>query len=116
MLSNDVTIIDLEAKAAIATVKVGSRPYGVTVVGERLFVTNQGARTVSVVDLATREAIKVIRVCEYPEGIAASPSGDHVYVACWADNILARIDTRSLDVTARTQVGNGPRSFGLFLR
>jgi YVTN family beta-propeller protein len=39
-----------------------------------------------------------------------------VFVACWDANTLERIDTETLEVTARVQVGEGPRAFGLFLR
>jgi len=84
--------------------------------GGRAFVTDQYASTVTVFDVATLRVVKTIEVGDYPEGIEADPTGKWVYVACWEQNTLERIDTATLEVTARIPVGNGPRAFGRFLR
>jgi YVTN family beta-propeller protein len=55
-------------------------------------------------------------VGDYPEGIAATADGSAIYVACWADNTLVRIDAATLAVTGKADVGDGPRAFGKFLR
>ena len=80
------------------------------------FVTDQYGGTVTVFDIATLAVVKTIPVGDYPEGIAADPGGQAVFVACWEANTLERIDTETLEVTARVAVGDGPRAFGLFLR
>ena len=92
------------------------RPYAVALAGGRAFVTNQYTSTVSVIDLAGMKVIKSIPVGDHPEGIAADPAGKYVYVACWFDNVLTRIDTDKLEVEGEAAVGDGPRAFGLFLR
>jgi len=114
--SNDITVVDLATRTIAATVKVGQRPYAIALAKGLAFVTNQGSSTVSVVDLGTRVVIKTIRVGTYPEGIAADAAGWFVYVACWSENTLERIDVGTLGVTGKTTVGDGPRAFGSFLR
>jgi YVTN family beta-propeller protein len=114
--SDNVSVIDLAAGKVVGTVKVGRRPYAVALAAGKGFVTDQYGGTVTVFDLATLAVIKTIEVGEYPEGIEADPTGEAVYVACWEANTLERIDTATLEVTARIPVGDGPRAFGLFLR
>ena len=114
--SDDVSVIDIAKRTVIATVKVERRPYAVALAGGRAFVTNQYTSTVSVIDLAGMKVIKSIPVGDHPEGIAADPAGKYVYVACWFDNVLMRIDTDKLEVEGEAAVGDGPRAFGLFLR
>jgi YVTN family beta-propeller protein len=82
----------------------------------RAFVTNQYAGTVSVVELDGLKVVQTIEVGDHPEGIAIDPSAANIYVACWFDNVLMRIDTAKLAVTGEAAVGDGPRAFGLFLR
>ena len=40
----------------------------------------------------------------------------NVYVACWGDDFLLRLDPDTLAVTGKAAVGDGPRAFGKFLR
>ena len=60
--------------------------------------------------------IATIAIGDYPEGIEATPDGTAVYVACWADNVLQRVEVETLSVTGSAAVGDGPRAFGAFLR
>ena len=96
--------------------KVGRRPYAVALSGNKAFVTDQYAETISVIDLSDLKVTKKIDVGAYPEGIAADASGDYVYVACWEENTLERINTRTLNVENQVEVPDGPRAFGDFLR
>ena len=114
--SNSMTVLDLKARTRLADAPVGLRPYAVARAGDRLFVTNQHGESVSVLDAATFESVKTIRVGSFPEGIEADPTGSSVWVACWDSNTLERIDTETLTVSAKIAVGEGPRAFGRFLR
>ncbi len=114
--SDDVSVIDIAAQKAIATVKVGHRPYAVALAQGRAFVTDQHAGTVTVFDTVTFQVLKTIPVGGYPEGIMANDDEKIVYVTCWDDNAVHRIDVAALKVTGRVEVGNGPRAFGKFLK
>ncbi len=124
--SDDVSIVDLRSALSreeapgvgslVATVPVGQRPYAVALAQNKGFVTDQYGGTVSVFDLETLAPLKRIDVGEYPEGIETSADETLVYVASWFSNEVFAIDTLSLKVAARIPVGDGPRSFGTFLR
>lgn len=112
--SDDVSIVDIEGRKTTGTVKSGRRPYAVALSNGKGFVTDQYAGTITVFDTATLKAVKTIEACDHPEGIEAQ--GGAVYVACWGDNLLLKIDAVSLQISGRAEVGDGPRAFGLFLR
>ncbi len=112
--SDDVSIVDVAKRAVIATVPVGRRPYAVALSQDRAFVSDQYGGTVTVFDLATNLKVATIPVGDHPEGIAYDGYGA-VYVACWFDNTLVRIDAATLKVTGKVEVGDGPRAFGTFL-
>lgn len=114
--SNDVTVIDIAARKAIGTVKVGNRPYAVALTSGKGFVTDQYVGTVTVFDTAVLQPLKTIEACDHPEGIEADATGSAVYVACWGDNQLLKIDPATLEITGKADVGDGPRAFGKFLR
>ena len=79
-------------------------------------IRDRYAGTVSVFDVETLEPRGLVHVGDYPEGIAASADGRHVYVANWFDNTLSTIDAQTLKVVASVAVGEGPRAFGAFIR
>ncbi len=116
--SDDVSAIDIGSQKNVAgSIKVGHRPYAVGLAGGRGFATDQGVGTISVFDIATRHPVKTIEACDHPEGIEAdAPDGSAIYVACWGDNIVLKIDVKSLQILAKIPVGDGPRAFGKFLR
>jgi DNA-binding beta-propeller fold protein YncE len=114
--SNDVTVVDIAAGVVVGHVPVGLRPYAVGLAGTHGFATDQYSGTVTAFDLGTLAPIKAIKACDYPEGIEADQSGRHLYVACWGDNILVRIDAQDLAISGKATVGDGPRAFGKFLR
>lgn len=114
--SDDVSVVDLPAGRETARVKVGSRPYAIALAGGKAFVTDQYASTVSVFDTADLTPLATIPVGEYPEGIAVSPDGTRVLVACWFDNTLVAINKETLGVVGEAAVGDGPRAFDAFIR
>ena len=107
-------VVDVAGRAVRGTVKVGRRPYAVALSGGKGFVTDQYAGTITVFDIETLKAVKTIEACDHPEGIEARDGA--VYVACWGDNLLLKIDAGTLAVTSKVEVGDGPRAFGKFLR
>ena len=67
-------------------------------------------------DPATMKKLGTVDVGDHPEGIAATRDGTTIVVANWGDNSLSLIDPTSLTVTGTVKTGDGPRSFGDFLR
>jgi YVTN family beta-propeller protein len=97
-------------------VKVGLRPYAVALASGCGFVTDQYDGTVSVFDLATLKPVRRINVGDYPEGIAATGDARRIIAANWESNTLSIIDAEKLAVMGVVKVGDGPRTFGAFLR
>lgn len=112
--SDDVSVVDIAARKTVGTVKTGRRPYAVALSNGKGFVTDQYSGTITVFDEATLETLKTIEACDHPEGIEAKDGA--VYVACWGDNLLLKIDAVALQITGKAEVGDGPRAFGKFLR
>ncbi|CAO4170589.1 beta-propeller fold lactonase family protein [Methylorubrum populi] len=116
VVSNDVSAIDVAAGRETGRVATGQRPYVIALAAGRGFVTDQYSNTVTVFDPVTLRKLAAIDVGDHPEGIAATRDGKTVVVANWGDNALSLIDTSSLTVTGTIETGDGPRSFGDFLR
>jgi YVTN family beta-propeller protein/VCBS repeat-containing protein len=93
-----------------ATVPVGLSPYGAAVTpdGDRIYVTNQNANTVSVLDAATNTVIATVAVGGAPIGVVVSPDGQHAYVSNAGGNTVSVIDTSSNTVSATINVYEGP--------
>ena len=66
-----VTVIDSHSYAVLATIKVGTRPWGIVLSpdGKYLFSANGPSNDVSVVDLATNKEISRVKAGESPWGI-----------------------------------------------
>jgi YVTN family beta-propeller protein len=75
-------VVDLAARAAIADVPLGDRPYGVVVSadGTRLYVAEQGADQVRILDTTTLETVDTLFVADRPSGLAISDDGLALYV------------------------------------
>ena len=94
---------------------MGNTPYGaaVSALGDRVFVTNQHADTVSVIDAAANRVIATLPVGGYPEGIAVH--GGRVYVVNWMDDNLLVLDAASGRTVATVDTGRNSRGFGQFI-
>lgn len=113
-----LTVIDLKRHRVSGTVKVGKAPYGAALARgsdgrERIFVTNQRADTVSVIDAQSLETLATLNGFGFPEGIAAR--GDAVYVVNWMDDEMQVIDATTGDKRKRIPLGSNPRGFGAFI-
>ena len=60
---------------SVSPIRVGESPIGMTVVGNRIYVVNSTANTLSVIDTSTKEVVDTISV----------PAGSPVAVAATAD-------------------------------
>lgn len=116
-----VTIVDTSTNAISASVKVGVYPVGVSVnpAGTRVYVTNVGSNTVSVIDTATNQTVPVydpsyqnlvsgIGVGLNPWGVAVNPAGSRVYVANSGSDSVSVIDAVSNTAINTVAVGSVP--------
>jgi DNA-binding beta-propeller fold protein YncE len=88
--------------------KVGNTPQGMTVEGDDLWVTALNAGTVARVDLATGslEARPAPVGSDFPSSVAYGFGS--LWVTDVVDNVVLRVDPRSLRSEERIQVGDSP--------
>jgi YVTN family beta-propeller protein len=119
-----VSVVDTKTNLVTKSVPVGVYPVGVAVnpAGTRVYVTNAGNFTVSVINAASNEVVPVNdpdnpgKTVSYiykgvglaPWGIAVNPSGTSVYVANSGSDSVSVIDTASNTVTSIVSVGKTP--------
>jgi YVTN family beta-propeller protein len=71
-----VVAVDAMTYQVLSTIKVGTRPWGITISpdGKYLFAANGPSNDVSVVDLATEKEITRVKAGEGPWGVAVVPN------------------------------------------
>jgi YVTN family beta-propeller protein len=86
-----------------------------TLDGRAVFVTNFGAASVSVVDAATWRVTTTIAVPAGPHGIAISPDGRWIYVACASGGAIAVIDAQRATLAGTIALPVASRPYGVAL-
>src|ERR1700681_1612928 len=61
----------------------------------RIYVTNRGGTTISVIDPATNKVVEVIKGIESPEVVRFSPDGSRLYIANRSVDVLDVMDRKS---------------------
>lgn len=84
-----------------------TRPPSVAVKG---YVSNFGDDTVSVFDTGRNQVVATVPVAEGPFGVAASPSGELVFVADYYGGAVSVIDTSADEVAATVAIAGAPHS------
>jgi len=111
IVEGDLRIVDASSLSVIDSVPLGSLPLNIAVDpgGRRAYVTNQTARSVSVVDLSGGPIVeRRIGLGSEPLGIAVQPDSDYVYVTqAFADKV-AVIDAATDTVVTEVVVGDYP--------
>lgn len=78
--------------------------------GEAAYVTCSGGHSVNVLPLRGRGDVKVARgVGAFPRGLAFTPDGAELWVACQLSNDIAVLDPSTLAVRRRVSLGPPPR-------
>jgi len=109
-VTNNVSVIDTATNTVVASVAVGSGPFGVAVNpgGTRVYVANFQSNNVSVIDAASNAVVASVAVGSRPFGVAVSPPGTRAYVTNSNDNTVSVIDTTTNTVVATVAVGTYP--------
>ncbi|MGA9520101.1 MAG: c-type cytochrome [Myxococcaceae bacterium] len=115
-----VLVADAKTLAKVAEVKVGAAPEQIAVgPDDTLYVTNRGARSVSVIRRGAWQVADRIPVAVEPVGLALSPDGRTLYVVNSTSlesaeyGTVTAIDTASLQVKWDLAVGEEPRYIAL---
>jgi YVTN family beta-propeller protein len=105
----------VSAHTIVATVTVGSFPFGVAVNSStnRIYVTNAMGNNVSVIDGATNTVVATVAVGNTPYQVDVNPSTNRIYVANSVSNNVSVIDGATNTVVATVAVGSQPLSVGV---
>jgi YVTN family beta-propeller protein len=108
-----VSKIDISASSVVETITVGDGPLGVAAAYDQeddtplVYVTNNLAGSLTVIG-ENDETTPVNNLCSEPAGVAVTPDGSSVYVACTGDNTVNVIQTSNNSIAATINVGNQP--------
>jgi YVTN family beta-propeller protein len=117
-------VIDLEKRAVLGNVRVGSAPglARVSPDGATVVISNRGDNTVSLMDAKLLRVRATLPVCQQPEDIAILPDSSKAFVACSGSSQVASIALASSHgsgavnndrVLALLDVGKTPVSLAL---
>jgi YVTN family beta-propeller protein len=113
--SGTVTIVDLATHTKLHEVAVGTKPEGVSFIGDshRLAIAVYGEDCIVCLNGDSGEVFGRCDVFDEPYGIVSDPSGEHLYVTLDYPGQLLTIDVASLRVTATFQGSNFLRGIAL---
>jgi YVTN family beta-propeller protein len=108
----ELNVVDTSGGNVIKTLTLpaGSRPMKVRVSpdGNKVYVSNGRAGTVSVVDAHTYEIVGSIKVGTRPWGLAISPDGKFLYSANGPSDDISVVDLSTNREIARVKAGSSP--------
>lgn len=106
-----ITIIDPAAKKQSAKIDAnvqGANRLKFTPDGKQVFISSLQSGELTIYDAATRKEIKRLKLGKGVAGILMDPVDKRAFVACSADNYIAVIDLKTLEVTSHLDVGGVP--------
>ena len=104
-----------EDPVVVATVVVGSLPYGVGLdpSGHTAYVANYGSNSVSVIDTTTNTLTTTIPTGGGPFEVGVDPVTHHAYIGNFNAGTVSVIDTTTDTLTATIPVGSSPSGVGV---
>jgi YVTN family beta-propeller protein len=114
-----LSVIDVEKKAAVETLKVPTRfanRLKFTPDGRLVFISDLGSNDLVVVEAASRKELKRIKLGGGSAGILMQPDGARAYVAVGSENGITVIDLKTLEVAGHINTGRGPDGLGWAVR
>jgi YVTN family beta-propeller protein len=106
-----IAVIDLGARKLAATLDAGVRGANrlkFTPDGGQVFISSLGSGDLYVYDAKTRKEVKRVKIGHGAAGILMDQVGGRAFVACSADNYIAIVDLKTLEVTGKLEVGGVP--------
>lgn len=106
-----IAIIELTSKKLIQKIDakaVGANRLKFTPDGKMVLVSSLRNGELLAYDVASHRLVKKINIGHGAAGILMDPNGSRAFVGCTADNYVAVIDLKKLEVTGHIDVGGGP--------
>ncbi|MEE8155848.1 MAG: cytochrome D1 domain-containing protein [Phycisphaerales bacterium] len=104
-------VVNVETGAvekAIDTDAQGSHMVVLSPDAKRAYVANIGSGSLTAIDLAKSERIKIVQTGRGAEGMDISPDGREIWVANRAEDTVSVVDTESLEVVATLKCATFP--------
>jgi YVTN family beta-propeller protein len=121
--SNSITVIDSTSNKILSNnITVGKNPSSIALdpITNRLYVTNKGSDSVSIIDYFLSDDNKfhttsnsTIKVGNSPTGIAINPDKNTIYVANYYDNSISIINGSGKNVDDTINVETNPSSIDI---
>ena len=114
-----ISIIDLGAKKLAAKIDakvLGANRLKFTPDGKLVFISSLQSGDLTIYDAQSHKEIKRLKIGHGAAGILMDPDGSRAFVACSADNYVAVIDLKTLEVTSHIDVGGVPDGLAWAIR
>ncbi|MEJ0106612.1 MAG: hypothetical protein WDO19_30480 [Bacteroidota bacterium] len=111
--AGDGTIFIIDPGAKKLTAKIDAKVSGAnrlkfTPDGRQVFISSLGSGELTIYDARSHTEVKRLKIGHGAAGILMDPDGSRAFVACSADNYIAVIDLKKLDVIQHIDVGGIP--------
>jgi YVTN family beta-propeller protein len=106
-----LSIIDLATRKTAATLDakiIGANRLKFTPDGKLVLISNLRDGDLVIYDAVSRKEFKRVRIGHGAAGILVDPDGARAFIACTADNYVAVLDLKTLEVTGKIDVGGQP--------
>jgi YVTN family beta-propeller protein len=114
-----ISIIDPLAKKLITKIDakvLGANRLKFTPDGKLVFISSLRSGDLAVYDAGSRKEVKRMKIGRGAAGILMDPDGSRAFVACSADNYVAVIDLKTLEVAHHIDVGGEPDGLAWAIR
>jgi DNA-binding beta-propeller fold protein YncE len=106
-----IAVIDVDTKKLITKIDanaVGANRLKFTPDGKMVFISSLRSGELFIYDATSQKELKRLKIGHGAAGILMQPDGSRAFVACSADNYIAIIDLKTLEVTGHLEVGGVP--------
>ena len=106
-----ISIVDVVSKklsGKIDAKAIGANRLKFTPDGKMAFVSSLSTGDIYIFDTSSKKQIKKMNIGHGAAGILMDPDGTRAFIACSADNYIAVVDLKTLQVTTRLDVGGVP--------
>ena len=106
-----IAIIDLQARTLSAKLNAGvtgANRLKFTPDGHQVFITSLSSGGLTIYDARSHKMVKQLQIGHGAAGILMDPDGGRAFIACSADNYIAIVDLKTLEVTGHLDVGGVP--------